>query len=527
MAFDTSSTTQAPIGGLERTKTAFKEEICAETRLLQGIFETESLRFYGPTKDPTEASPYTWKATDSFSTRIEKLGMCHQKNGAGLEISNRSAPYWGDRTEKGRAVTNIRDGIREVHGRRGENGGGRCATSETGGYGGRSVCNVPANGLGIESLGLKLQQTASTGASHGKVFHSRVSLKSGENAWISLEGEPSGSELNVKLISGTAEIDGHPIPVGFFRAFNSGNIDYYVHSWTGCILEISSISEAVSGYVKWIKSSAMYTKMACIVEDRVVVVDSNPSSATTLANYMFRQGQKNVCMINIDSKTNGGVVCYYTVKSTIPPHHPLEQLNGHKLMFWVGNDYLSQLDYLKTCVPSNSNVVIYMNSVSSTTEDVERVVSAFDALLVATTNERLHHTFKNLDDCGIMYVQPIIVGSTNQCAPAEQLYHSVFLQKFKTHHYDSPISCHYDKLSDSMMPLGVGCSLKNPLFGYARMVGHKQSYFYAAVFGVEEEESLMSVLGFIMIDNADRCHSVIPYNLLRKCTFMSIFPSML
>lgn len=423
-----------------------------------------------------------------------------------------------------RQENNVLTGDRRLHGPTKTTGEHRKAQS--GKYGRQRGSGKSCSAYN-DSFERELCKYAPVGAEGAKIYKSNHALKSGEDAWISLAGVNSSAMLNIRLLKGSAEIDGHMLPINVLCTFKTDKENIFVHSWTGCEFELSSSSDDVKSYVKRIKSSSMYPKLVGVDNDRVLVVDNDPMSAITLSNYLYRGVSENpVFMLNLDNRTNAGVVCLYSLNSTIPPQHPLDTLVEKKLMFWVGSNELNEDVYKKVadCIPSNARLVVYVNNAFIfMTDSMLDLCEIFDLKALITTNDRLcvnREICEKLDN--VLSVPPLLSGYAPgfhkdlNCIVIKGLFKSVFLQDFRTIHYEEKPDCYYDRLPNSLLPLNFEFE-KGIASHYKTETLIKNAYYALTTGG---DQSLMTVWGYAYVDEFDRCHSVLPKECVKNCLWV-------
>ena len=221
---------------------------------------------------------------------------------------------------------------------------------------------------------------------------------------MSVVDQPAGTSLLIKLITGTAEIDGHPLAPGKLLSYKSGHPNYFIHSWTGCTINIttdSTVGTTESAYIRRIKSSGLFHETLDLASkhQRVLVLDSTHNTSVMVANYMYRSQDstnpfaahmaRSVYMLNLDCKSNGGsVVCMYKLNGTIPPHHTLDHLTTHKHMFWLDEGGILNSQSMKALSNIFSNVesfVVHMNYTCSSQEDIKTVLDCASPPVIGCT----------------------------------------------------------------------------------------------------------------------------------------------
>lgn len=356
-------------------------------------------------------------------------------------------------------------------------------------------------------------------------------MSCGENAWVSLADMPSGSGLSVKLESGSAEIDGHPIPTKELVTFNSGQDDYFINTWTGCKFSIHVPSGTSA--VRWVKSSSMHPFLSrCTRFEKILFVDLTPNAAITMANFLYRRQtdqSKRVFMLNLDTRNNSGVACLYKLNRTIPPHHPLDHLPELKQMFWCHQDLDYFVHVLGDVLSTVSNLVVYMNYSCCSIEDITTVCETFSLDCCVTSSDHVYYSSKTVDnqDCSyFMKLPPILTGSITRdpcVVSAEGVYRNIFLQKFKTHHFSGEGMTSFDKLPTALLPMGKG--REKAISVYVDQKGLPGSKVYAVVSG--ENQRIMSFWGFVYVDCNIRCHSMLPAKNVREMTLVFVRDLML
>lgn len=368
------------------------------------------------------------------------------------------------------------------------------------------------------SMGPGLPSLGTTG---GSIFPKTLCIKSGENAWLSTIGLPRGSRVNVTLNSGTIEICGFPLPRGKSSVL-SGNTDYFLQSWSGCTLTVD-----ISRTVRWTKTSSTFhhfLEKQFLSPSRILVLDDTHCNAMTIANYSYRLqkgSSKQHFMVNLDTAGNAGVVCLYTMKGCVPPHHPLDHLPNHKQMFWAGTgreDFITAASSMKEMLSGGDKLVVYMNISACTDEDIKAIVGMLEMNQVLVFDDRRFFSLScQLTGCDVSNLAPIVTGSrfvNVDTVAAESVLNNVFLQEYRTFHYDCTkglaMAKFQKKLSDSLLPKDMEVRIQP----YVDITDkEKNGVVFAAVSGFQEK--LMSFWGFVIVDHKGRCHSIIPEQYAR------------
>lgn len=341
--------------------------------------------------------------------------------------------------------------------------------------------------------------------------------------------QPLGSSVTLVLLSGSADIDGHPLPRQKPRTVNAGYTDYFIQSWVGCDLRIESTNcTNPEDMVVWTKSSATFHQLLTsefTAATRVLVLDATHNNALCIANYAHRRqtGQSaQHLMVNLNVKGNAGVCCLYKVNGTIPPHHPLDFLPEHKHMFWVGVDGTSEAASSMVKLTAHANrVTVYINATKYTDLEVADIVSKMGIEQVVVTSDRRFFSLSKRLDCGVSKLSPVTTDGSEDDSADTAVYKNIFLQKYRMFHFPAdtglPRTKFVCKMSKDLLPAGSGES-------YCSMGAHdKNSKVYAMVSGFGEE-TLMSFWGFAVIDYNGRCHTM--FSRLDACrlTFVYAMP---
>ena len=327
--------------------------------------------------------------------------------------------------------------------------------------------------------------------------------------------------VTIKFKSGSADVDGFPLPKGQITL--AGCTDYFMQSWEGCEVFVDP-----SDAVQWIKTSSTFH---CLLEKefttatRVLVLDTTHNIAQTLANYAYRRqtgpsGQH--LFVNLDSTGNSGVIGLYPLKSSVPPHHPLDYLPEHKHMFLADSD-LQAAKNLKPMLAMADMLTVYVNDHRTDDATVEAIVETLNITqVVVTCDRRWFSLSRTLASCGVSKIPPVIAENRaldSYWVAANNAFYNVFLQQFKTFGYDDigPLTKFYRaNLPTSLRPCGNEES--NAYFPFKES-DNKTSMIFAAVSGFGEP--LMSFWAFVMVDCNGRYHSILPRRI--ACTLTMVY----
>lgn len=347
--------------------------------------------------------------------------------------------------------------------------------------------------------------------------------------WLNMDGFSIGSYLTFILKSGSAEIDGFPLPLNKRKTIGAGYLDYFIHSWVGCEITIET-NVSHKDMLMWIKSSTTAHQLLTgefNQSNRVLVLDDTHNNALTVANYAYRRQpgpSEQHLMVNLDIKGNAGVCCFYKVGGAIPPHHPLDYLPEYKHMYWTNSDGLcNAVCHLKDLLSNANMVTLYMNTSRCTDEEVSMVVSNLNVEQVITTNDRRFLTLSKTLKCAVSKLVP----HTNDHRASHNVdekgvFRHVFLQQFKPHHFNADTGLQRTrfvvKMSSDLLPVGKN---DNGQTTYCKLnVVSKNCKIYAIVSDLEGK--LPSCWGFALVDYIGRCHTLFSRHSLNKLTFVYI-----
>lgn len=357
------------------------------------------------------------------------------------------------------------------------------------------------------------------GQTRRRVHTETVHLKSGENLWLSLVDQPGGSLIKLVLTKGTAEIDGHPLPLDKPREFNCYS-DYFIQTWKGCIIKIESVITKIENLKVRIKSSTIFHQLLTAefsTATRVLVVDRNHNAALNVANYAYRRQTEPSAqhlMINLDTKGNMGVCCLYYITATVPPHHPVDFLPEYKHMFWSIEEATGAMAELSSRA---SRVTVYINTDRYTDDEVVNIVERMDIKQVITTSDRRFVSLSRKLTCGVSKLAPVTSDTPNDC---DVVYKNIFLQRYRVFHYPAHTKLSLTKFVKTTHKdvLSAGSSTKH----YVSLEGSEKNGKVFAVVSELEKDKLVTFWGFAIIDLYGRCHTVIPYLEACRLTFVYV-----
>lgn len=349
-------------------------------------------------------------------------------------------------------------------------------------------------------------------------------MKSGENAWINLDSLAKGGRVHVTVLSNTAEINGHPLPLNQPVAIVDHTKNYFVHTWTGCTLNISAPAGiAADDLVIWIKSSSAYATLTGYnAFRRVLVIDGTMDLAVTLANYKHRHhggdADRVHVMVNLDCDISSpGVVSIYVLNGTIPPHHPPNLMTDKKLSFFVGCDLDAGLSHLRPLVDASSSVAtFYMRC--GRRGDIGKIVDVLGVDCIVTTDDLIYHTLRKTDSLQIPVTKASPFINAAPASSAEDVvFRHVFLSDYRTHHFFSSELPHaFERMPGQLVPGNA----KGDQF--VRNAVHNNC-LYAVVRGFDEH-LLNYFWGYVLVDYKGRCHSPLPLEFIKQYRLYKVKP---
>ena len=355
--------------------------------------------------------------------------------------------------------------------------------------------------------------------------------------WICLDTLPRGAWVTVTLTTGSAELDGHPLHPWTPMKLQRHHLNYFVHTWTECSLTLRSTHcDDVDKLVMRIKSASMHPYLTEYIPiNRVLVIDYEPSVAITLANYKYRHqnldptpGQPNndprPCHIlfNLDNRVNSpGVVHVYTLDGTIPPHHPLDCNVNTKTSFYcygqtADDDLLTAATRLQALTCDGDVVTVHMHV--SQMDYVSDVVRRFGINHVVTTNDWTYYKMRQvLTDTPVSVVTSMISGNVPTMTSEEAIYHGIFLQQYRPHHFEIDNKKFLNRLPPNLRQCDIA-GQRMDVAAYSNSNGPLSSRVYAIVTKPEnmQQDDLMVFWGYLMVDHNNRWHSIFPPNTLNR-----------
>ena len=354
-----------------------------------------------------------------------------------------------------------------------------------------------------------------------QIFDEQVVLKPFEDVWIQLK---TGSDsVNIKLDSGYASIDGHPLNQ-FQNSVSTGEKSFFVFSWTGCKLRFSSKECSIL----WQKSSALFTILPNALRfKRVAVLDNNVSVGITTANNVYslnRVANSTVTFINLDIDQSHGVISIYPMNcGTIPPHNPVDFFPSIKQSLWVGDFKRLVQTVEKDISQLAGHLVVYMNYNTTPVWVVTAVCKAFGFDCCFTSDDYSFCSTEVLSDCkSIMNIPTLVRGPVTKTELADTMNRHVFNHPIHavmnypssrlTETENNKPGCDvFESFSDNMLPT---TSENNVLGTYKPMDGMSKTGVYAAV--RHNISDTLGFWGFVYMDMNNNCHSILPVSLLRK-----------
>lgn len=383
-----------------------------------------------------------------------------------------------------------------------------------------------------DELCVSVERQPSTPVQGPRSLHVRdYNLGSGENIWLHLDPLPRGSRITVVVTSGTAEINGHPLPLNRPTSLSDSKINYFIHTWTGCNLRVTvpvTSHHSADCIVMRIRSSGTFAHLTgYLSHQRILIIDDNADLTTTLANYKYlHHGGEPRCphvMVNLDcaTETPNVVSVYFMQNGTIQPHNAADLLTDKKLSLFV-NTIEQGIAALEALIDKAAVVTVYLHYAQR--DHIQAAIKAFKIDCVLTLNDIVYHSVRRHNkDIVVDRLQPLIIGAGHQNGD-DLVFHSVFLGDYMTHHFfSSALSSVYNRLNLPLALLPVGSHKSNGSHETKTTVTNNS--LYAVVSG---QGHALTFWGYVVVDHNGRGHSALPlqfilrYRLLYVKSFLCV-----
>ena len=340
-----------------------------------------------------------------------------------------------------------------------------------------------------------------------------LTLSCGQDAWFLVRDDAENPfQINLCLLSGDANVDGHNLLQTAGNCFDGGSKSYIVSSWSGAIVEYDASQVIV---MREPQTSGLYTMLLNVFSfKRILVVDTNMTTATAAANFCYSQQTRSnftVTLINMNAAgENHGVIYIYPGMEygTIHPHHTADFIPEIKHGVWIGTSFedLVKLNEKYLASMESTNFIAYLNSDKYNPTQIQEIVEKGQFDILFTTNDyvasMVRPSFK---------LPPVLCGVPKTVhTPVEDISsvvqrHVFSHQVFKPHHLRVTPHSKVPERVALLPPSLRSTNIKTPFIPSSEPV--KSSTAYAAV--VSDGE-LMNFRGFVYCDNNCYLHSLVP-----------------